>query len=60
MPIGSYFKGKGTEVMADMKSRYGGRGKEVFYATANKRGLKPGGGGHKKAKGFDRLAAGKR
>lgn len=59
MPIGSYFKGKGADVMSDMKSRYGGRAKEVFYATANKRGMKPG-GSHKKAKGFDRLAAGQR
>ena len=57
MPIGSYFKGKGTKVMADMKSRYGGRAKGAFYATANKLGMAP---KAPKAKGFDRLAAGKR
>jgi hypothetical protein len=28
--------------MSDMKKRYGAKkGKEVFYATANKRGMKP-------------------
>jgi hypothetical protein len=40
MPLGKYFKGKGEEVMSDMKDRYGqDKGKQVFYATANKRGL---------------------
>lgn len=42
MPISAYFKGKGEQVMADMKSRYGGeKGERVFYATANKQGEKP-------------------
>ena len=40
MPLGKYFKGKGEEVMSDMKDRYGeDKGKRVFYATANKRGM---------------------
>lgn len=40
MPVGKYFKGHGEEVMANMKKRYGSdKGKQVFYATANKRGL---------------------
>jgi hypothetical protein len=43
MPIGKYFKGAGDKVMSDMKSRYGAdKGKQVFYATANKNGQKPG------------------
>lgn len=42
MPISRYFKGHGSEVMADMKDRYGDKkGESVFYATANKRGQKP-------------------
>ena len=37
MPISKYFKGSGTEVMANMKRQYGAKkGKQVFYATANK------------------------
>lgn len=41
MPVGSYFKGHGENVMAQMKSRYGDkRGERVFYATANSRKLK--------------------
>ena len=37
MPVSKYFKGKGKEVMKDMQKRYGRKkGKEVFYATANK------------------------
>lgn len=44
MPIDKYFKGKGKSVMADMLDRYGEKkGKEVFYATANKQGMNPGG-----------------
>ena len=57
MPLKSYFSGHGSEVMRDMKSRYGGRAKGAFYATANKLGMAP---KAPKAKGFDRLAAGKR
>lgn len=42
MPVGKYFEGKGEKVMRDMTSRYGAKkGKQVFYATANKRNLKP-------------------
>ena len=42
MPINRYFKGHGDEVMNNMKKEYGDKdGKEVFYATANKRGAKP-------------------
>jgi hypothetical protein len=37
VPIDKYFKGDGTQVMASMKKEYGEKkGKEVFYATANK------------------------
>lgn len=44
MPISEYYKGKGRKVMAQMQHRYGQKkGKEVFYATANKQGMKPGG-----------------
>ena len=39
-PIGDYYKGKGKSVMKSMRKRYGKRAKEVFYATANKRGMK--------------------
>jgi len=43
MPVNEYYKGHGSEVMADMKARYGSEGGErVFYATANKRKMKPG------------------
>lgn len=43
MPVSKYFKGHGSEVMANMKKRYGPeKGKSVFYATANKRGLDTG------------------
>lgn len=42
MPIGSYYRGHGSEVMASMTSKYGAeKGKQVFYATANKKGMKP-------------------
>ena len=37
MPISSYFKGKGKEVLSEMRKRYGNRAEEVFYKTANKR-----------------------
>lgn len=43
MPLNKYFKGHGEEVMSKMKKRYGPeKGKSVFYATANKRGLDTG------------------
>lgn len=42
MPISKYYGGHGKEVMASMRKQYGDRAKEVFYATANKRGEKPG------------------
>lgn len=41
MPKVDYFKGHGKEVMADMHKRYGSRAEEVFYRTANKRGMEP-------------------
>lgn len=44
MPINKYYKGKGAQVMSDMKERYGEKqGERAFYATANKRGLTPSG-----------------
>lgn len=40
MPLSKYFKGHGDEVMDKMKKKYGDKkGKSVFYATANKKGL---------------------
>ena len=43
MPIGEYFGGKGRKVMGKMKEQYGERkGEQVFHATAEKRGMKPG------------------
>ena len=42
MPTSKYFKGKGNKVLASMKKEYGdAKGEEVFYATANKKGMKP-------------------
>lgn len=42
MPISKYFKGEGRKVMAKMKKKYGAeKGKEIFYRTANKQGMKP-------------------
>jgi len=39
MPLSKYFKGHGEEVMSNMKKEYGDKkGKQVFYATSNKRG----------------------
>jgi len=39
MPISKYYGGKGERVMLTMVRRYGAnKGKEVFYATANKTG----------------------
>lgn len=40
MPVSSYFKGSGDQVMNSMKQQYGDKkGKSVFYATANKQGM---------------------
>jgi hypothetical protein len=51
MPISKYFKGKGEQVLSDMKDRYGeDKGKSVFYATANKNGMKPAAEGPAKPK----------
>jgi len=37
MPISKYFSGSGEKVMSNMKKEYGPKkGKQVFYATANK------------------------
>ena len=42
MPLSKYFKGHGEKVMSSMQSKYGAeKGKRVFYATANKKGLGP-------------------
>ena len=42
MPLSKYFKGSGEKVMSSMKKRYGEKkGKNIFYATANKKGLSP-------------------
>jgi len=43
MPLKNYFKGKGEAVMKSMKKSYGDgpKAEEVFYATANKKGMKP-------------------
>lgn len=42
MPVSSYFKGSGDKVMKNMKEEYGDKkGKSVFYATANSKGMKP-------------------
>ena len=41
-PLAKYFRGKGEQVLGDMKDKYGDdKGKQVFYATAEKRGMKP-------------------
>lgn len=38
MPLSKYYGGHGEKVMAQMVARYGEKkGKQVFYATANKR-----------------------
>ena len=42
MPIDKYFKGSGSKVMRNMKKEYGDKkGESVFYATANKKKMKP-------------------
>lgn len=43
MPISEYYKGSGDKVMKNMKKTYGKKkGKQVFYATANKNKLNVG------------------
>ena len=40
MPLSKYFGGHGKEVMSSMMKKHGGKkGKSIFYATANKRGM---------------------
>jgi len=42
MSISDYFKGSGSKVKRKMEEKYGKKkGKQVFYATANKRKMKP-------------------
>ena len=42
MPVSRYYKGHGSKVMAAMKKQYGEKkGKQVFYATANKQDQNP-------------------
>lgn len=51
MPVSAYFKGHGSEVMANMVKKHGAKeGKSIFYATANKKKMKPGQGGLKRSK----------
>lgn len=60
MPVSEYFKGGGNKVMSNMTKEYGEKkGKQVFYATANKKGEKPGGAAHK-TKHLESLHKGKR
>lgn len=43
MPIGSYYHGHGSQVMAGMKEKYGKeKGERVFYATAKSKKQEPG------------------
>ena len=42
MPLSKYFGGHGDSVMKSMQKKYGDKkAKQVFYATANKKGLAP-------------------
>jgi len=51
MPVSEYYKGDGDEVMRSMVKRYGAKkGKQVFYATANARGLNRPGKKHSTSK----------
>ena len=60
MPLSNYYGGDGQQVMSDMAARYGKKkGEQVFYATANKKGEKPG-GANPKTKGLESLHKGKR
>lgn len=55
MPVSEYFKGSGEKVMSDMKKRYGAKkGKQVFYATANKNKMKPADSTPASLKGLDK------
>lgn len=59
MPISKYFKGKGSGVMKGMKEQYGEeKGESVFYATANKQGMRPGAGGSAIRKRLKKKAGG--
>ena len=41
-PVSGYYGGHGEAVMSNMTKEYGAeKGKRVFYATANKRKMKP-------------------
>lgn len=52
MPVSGYYKGDGNEVMAGMVKRYGAKkGKQIFYATANKKKLTPPKKAHGRPKG---------
>ncbi len=43
MPVSKYYGGSGSKVMSAMKKQYGEKkGKQVFYATANKQKQNPG------------------
>ena len=43
VPIDAYYKGNGEAVQKSMEKTYGPeKAKQVFYATANKSGMKPG------------------
>ena len=38
MPLSEHYGGKGAKIMSAMKNKYGSeKGKQVFYATENKR-----------------------
>lgn len=42
MPLNKYFKGSGTKVMGALRKTYGEeKGKNVFYALANKKHQTP-------------------
>lgn len=68
MPIDRYFKGSGSKVLKSMRKEYGAKkGKQVFYATAAKMGMKshlPKGAGQSpsgdlgKRRGAESVAAG--
>lgn len=51
MPLSKYFKGSGEKVMRSMQKEYGAKkGKQVFYATANKQGMDVGPSKHVRKK----------
>jgi hypothetical protein len=53
MPVSEYYKGHGEKVMGNMMKEYGAKkGKEVFYATANKKGMNRLGKGKKRHAAF--------